>query len=114
MSYEQVMVRTQHAVVYEGAGEVPCDAGDAPHAWDLVLRCSQEEREAFRTLRSQQSVQVQVGGAAVGHALFAAIEAGRVRFTGLGFCPYPTHDRGEGPAGLRSRSSHGVSASGRG
>ena len=97
MSHAQVMVRSQHAVVYEGTGEVPCDAGDAPHAWELVLRCSQEEREVFCALRSQQSVQVHVGGAGVGHALFGAIEAGHVRLTGLGFCPYPNHDRGEGP-----------------
>ena len=97
MSHEQVMVRSQHAVVYEGAAEVPCDAGDAPHAWDLLLRCSEDERDAFRALRTWQSVQVHVGGAGVGHALFAAIEAGHVRLTGLGFCPYPAHDRGEGP-----------------
>ncbi len=97
MSHEQVMVRSRHAVVYEGAAEVPCDTGDAPHAWDLLLRCSQDERDAFRALRTWQSVQVHVGGAGVGHARFAAIEPGHVRLTGLGFCPYPNHDRSEGP-----------------
>ena len=100
MAHEQVLVRSHHGVVYEGAGEVPCDAGDAPHAWDLRLRCSEEERAAFRALRNYQSVQVQVGGAGVGHAQFAAIEPGHVRLTGLGFCPFPHHDRSKGPAGL--------------
>ena len=92
MAREQVTVRFRQAVVYDGSGEVRCDVRDTPHTWDVLLRCSQEELDVFRTFQAGQSVQVDIGGAGVGRAQFAAVEEPRhVRLAGLGLCPYPDH-----------------------
>ena len=79
-------------MVYAGTGEVTCDVRDMPHIWDVLLRCNLEELDAFRALRTGESVRVDVSGAGVERAQFAAIEEPRhVRLAGLGFCPYPNH-----------------------
>ena len=86
------MIRVREAVFYDGTGEVICDERNTPHTWDVLLRCSQAELDAFRALQAGQSVQVQVGDVGVGHAQVAVSEEpGHVRLTGLGFCPYPDH-----------------------
>ncbi len=69
-----------------------CDERDTPHTWDVLLRCSREELDAFRSLRPDEWVQVEVGGAGAGRAQFTAVEEpGHVHLAGLGFCPYPNH-----------------------
>ena len=87
-----ITVRSRHAAVYDGTGEVTCDERDTPHTWDVLLRCSQADLDAFRALRTGESLGVEIGDVGVGRAQFAAIEApGHVRLTGLGFCPDPNH-----------------------
>ena len=92
MVREQVTVQSRQALIYDGTGEVMCDVRDTPHIWDVLLRCSQEELAAFRSLRPGASLQVEVGSAGVERAQLTAIEEPRhVRLAGLGFCPYPNH-----------------------
>ncbi len=86
-----VTVRSRHAAVYDGTGEVTCDVRDTPHAWDVLLRCNQEERDAFQALPAEQYLQVDVGEGTGRAQLAASEEPGHVRLTGLGFCPYPDH-----------------------
>ena len=99
-----VTIRVREDVFSEGTGEVTCDVRDTPHTWGVLLRCNQEELDAFQALPAEQYLLVDVGGGRTGRAQLAAREEpGHVRLTGRGFCPYPHHDRGEGPAGLPTR-----------
>ena len=91
MAREHLTIRAQHAVVYDGAGELTCDARDLPHAWEVGLRCSQEELDLFLGLRSGRLVQVDVRQAGVGRAVVAGVEGAQIRLTGVGLCPYPDH-----------------------
>ena len=92
MARGQVTVHAGQVVIYDGSGEVTCDARDTPHGWDVRLRCSPDELDAFRSLGTGDALQVEVGGAGQGRAQFAAVEEPRhVRLTGRGFCPYPNH-----------------------
>lgn len=93
MAREHITVRSRQAAVYDGTGEVTCDVRDAPHTWGVLLRCSQEELDAFRALRAGQYLQVHVGDGGVGRARLAAIEEqGLLRLAGLGFfCPHSNH-----------------------
>ncbi len=92
MAREDVTIRVREAVIYDGTGEVMCDERDTPHTWDVLLRCNQEELDAFQALPADQYLQVDVGGGRTGRAQLAASEeTGHVRLIGLGFCPYPDH-----------------------
>ena len=92
MAREELTIRVREVVIYDGTGEVTCDERDTPHTWDIVLRCNQEELDAFQALPADQYLQVDVGGGRTGRAQLAASEEpGHVRLIGLGFCLYPDH-----------------------
>ena len=92
MAQVTVTIRSQQAAVYAGTGDVMCDERDKPHTWDVLLRCSPDELDLFQGLGAGQTVQVDVSGAGVGRAEFAAVEGtAHVRLTGLGLCPFPDH-----------------------
>ena len=89
MAREDVTIRVREAVIYDGTGEVTCDVRDTPHTWDVLLRCNQEELDAFPCRPSSISRWTSVGGGPGAPSLPRARRRDTSASRGSGSAPTP-------------------------